>query len=86
MITSDNRPRVIEPAPPATGVRFTKDRVYVELSDGREVGVPLTRFPRLKEATAEQRADWRLIGRGRGVHWPKLDEDIAVAHLLGQSD
>ena len=66
----------------AETVRFTEDAMIVLLSDGREVSVPLKWFPRLREATAEQRDNWRLIARGIGIHWPDLDEDIAVKDLL----
>jgi hypothetical protein len=66
----------------ATGVRFTKDMLYVQLADGREVGAPLEWFPRLRKATAAQRNRWRLIGRGVGIHWEDLDEDLSVAGVL----
>jgi hypothetical protein len=66
----------------ATGVRFTRFMFYVQLSDGREVGTPLEWFPRLREATAAQRKNWRLIGRGIGLHWEDVDEDISVRSLL----
>jgi hypothetical protein len=39
-------------------------------------------FPRLRDATAEQRGNWRLIGRGQGIHWPEVDEHIAISTLL----
>jgi hypothetical protein len=54
----------------------------VTLADGRELSAPLERFPRLRDATQEQRLHWRLIGRGQGIHWPDVDEDISVASLL----
>ena len=66
----------------ATGVRFTRDMLYIQLADGREVGAPLEWFPRLRDATPEQRSNWRLIGRGVGIHWDEIDEDISVAGLL----
>ena len=66
----------------ATGVRFTDDLLYVQLEDGREIGVPLAWFPRLSAATPEQRANWQLLGRGIGLHWPDIDEDLSVAGLL----
>lgn len=66
----------------ATSVRFDRDVLHVLLSDGREISVPLEWFPRLRDATAEQRANWRLIGKGVGVHWPDIDEDVSVAGLL----
>ena len=63
-------------------MRFTDDLLYVQLEDGREIGVPLAWFPRLSAATAEQRANWQLLGRGVGLHWPDVDEDLSVAGLL----
>ncbi len=68
--------------PRAVSVAFQAERFVVELSDGRAIAVPYAYSPRLLEATAEQRADYRLIGRGNGVHWPQLDEDLSVAGLL----
>ena len=57
------------------------------LDDGRELSVPLAWFPRLLHATPEQRQAWELIGRGEGLHWEELDEDISVAGLLaGRGD
>jgi hypothetical protein len=66
----------------AVDVRFTEDSMVVSLSDGREVSVPLEWFSLLRDATPEQRTHWRLIGRGVGIHWEELDEDISVAGLL----
>ena len=68
--------------PTAVDVTVTDDRIIVVLADGRELAAPLTWFPRLLEATPEQRRNWRFIGRGHGIHWPDLDEDISVASLL----
>ena len=66
----------------ATDVRFTEDAMQVSLSDGREISVPLEWFPRLRNATSEQRSKWRFIARGIGIHWEDIDEDIAVTTLL----
>lgn len=66
----------------ASKVWFTKDMLYVLLLDGREIGVPLLWFPRLRQATEEQLNNWRLIGNGVGIHWDSLDEDISVSALL----
>jgi hypothetical protein len=52
------------------------------LADGREISAPLEWFPRLRDASAAQRGHWRLIGKGIGVHWPEIDEDIAVGTLM----
>jgi len=61
-------------------VHFDDDSMWVDLSDGRIVGVPLAWFPRLLHATPEQREQFRISGRG--LHWEQLDEDISVAGLL----
>lgn len=66
----------------AVDVGFRDDALHVRLSDGREVSAPLEWFPRLRDATPEQRANWRLIAHGIGIHWEDVDEDIAVATLL----
>jgi hypothetical protein len=54
----------------------------IELTDGRTIAVPLAWYPRLLQGTAEERSSWWLIGNGRGIHWPALDEDISVGNLL----
>lgn len=66
----------------ASDVWFSKDMLYVRLQDGRELGVPLLWFPRLRKATEAQLNEWRLIGNGVGIHWETIDEDISVAALL----
>ena len=66
----------------ATKVWFTKDMLYVLLQDGREVGVPLLWFPRLRKASEDQLKDWRFIGNGIGIHWESIDEDISIPALL----
>jgi DNA mismatch repair protein MutH len=67
----------------ATRVYFDVERLHVCLSDGREIGVPLSWFPRLQQATDDLRQQWELIGNGIGIHWEAIDEDISVAGLLG---
>ena len=66
----------------ATAVWFSDDKLCVRLADGREIGTPLDWFPRLKKASEAQRKNWRFIGKGRGIHWAELDEDISVEGLL----
>ena len=66
----------------ARDVFFTGDSLGVVLADGREIIVPLEWFTRLRDATDEQRRDWRLIGKGIGIHWESIDEDISVESLL----
>jgi len=51
-------------------------------SIGRTISVPLNWYPRLLRGTPEERANWRLIGRGEGIHWPDLDEDLSIAGIL----
>jgi hypothetical protein len=63
-------------------VRVTKDEIIAHLTDGRVISVPLAWSWRLSEATPEQRANFRLIGSGQGVHWPEIDEDISVEGML----
>jgi hypothetical protein len=66
----------------ATSVEVSDDTLSVELADGRTISAPLAWYPRLAYGTAEERATWRLIGGGRGIHWPGVDEDVSVANLL----
>lgn len=68
--------------PAAENVTVTEDTLSVDLSDGRSLAVPLAWFPRLLHATPSERKNWRLIGRGQGIHWEDLDEDISVEGLL----
>lgn len=68
--------------PLAVDVNCTDDALRVVLVDGREIAVPLVWFPRLLNATSEQRKEWRLIGGGIGIHWEPIDEDISVESLL----
>jgi uncharacterized protein DUF2442 len=72
----------VKPEPRAVSVSFTEDAMRVVLADGREVTVPLEWFPRLAKAKPEERNRWELIGRGIGIHWEEVDEDISVAGLL----
>ena len=66
----------------ATDVWFDDDKLYVRLTDGREIGVPIDWYPRLRDASADDRANWRFIGRGQGIHWEAIDEDLSVASFL----
>lgn len=69
--------------PHAVDISIDDTALHLILADGREISAPLEWFPRLRDASPEQRDDWRLIGKGIGVHWPKIDEDIAVSTLMG---
>ena len=71
-----------KPVADAVDVECTNDELIVTLVDGRRVSAPLAWFPRLLRATPKQRGNWRLIGRGVGIHWDEIDEDISVRSLL----
>lgn len=64
--------------PLVQNVHVTEDALTIDLSDGRTKSVTLGWFPRLEHGHPEERANWRLIGKGHGIHWPDLDEDISV--------
>lgn len=66
----------------AAHVEVSEDTLSVELTDGRTIAAPLAWYPRLAHGSAEERGNWRLLGGGRGIYWPALDEDISVANIL----
>lgn len=68
--------------PFAATVAVTGDALKVDLRDGRSISVPLNWYPRLLNATDAERNNWRLIGKGEGIHWPDLDEDVSAEGLL----
>jgi hypothetical protein len=63
-------------------VRFKGDSLIVSLKDGREISVPLAWYPRLQNASASQRRNFKLAGGGYGIHWPEIDEDLSTEGLL----
>ena len=63
-------------------VHITDEALTVDLSDGRTVSVPLAWYPRLVHSTPTERNYWRLIGRGEGIHFSDLDEDISVENIV----
>lgn len=63
-------------------VHLTEDTLSVDLADGRTIIVPLTWFPRLLDASPEQRSQWKISGAGYGIHWPEIDEDLSTEGLL----
>jgi hypothetical protein len=73
---------VINKSALAKDLWFDEVKMYILLDDGRELGIPLEWFPRLRQATKKELSNWRLIGNGEGVHWKLLDEDILVGALL----
>ena len=68
--------------PEAETVAVSGDALTVDLSDGRTISAPLAWYPRLTHATPAERANWRLIGAGEGIHWPDLDEDVSIEGLI----
>jgi hypothetical protein len=68
--------------PYAVDVSVTEDTLTVDLSDGRTISAPLGWYPRLEHATPAERANWRLIGKGQGIHWDDVDEDISIDGLI----
>jgi hypothetical protein len=68
--------------PRIQSVRVTRDEITAHLVDGRVISVPLAWSWRLSEASPEQRANYRIIGTGQGIHWPDVDEDISVEGML----
>lgn len=74
--------RLARPLPTADDVQVGEDALSVQLSDGRTISAPLAWYPRLMHGSAKERGNWRLIGRGEGIHWEDLDEDISVEGLL----
>lgn len=70
----------------AVDVSFTKNALHLVLADGREVSAPLEWFPKLRDASEKDRNNWRLIGNGIGVHWPEIDEDVAVGTIMRGKD
>lgn len=72
----------IRPGERVKDVRFTEDTIAVDLIDGRTITVPLAWYPRLFDATPEQRRNWRISGAGFGIHWPDADEDLSTEGLL----
>ena len=63
-------------------VQFTDDAISVSLRDGRVITMPLVWYPRLLDATATQRKNWKIAGSGYGIHWPDIDEDLSTQGLL----
>jgi hypothetical protein len=77
MPTSEFDPRIR-----ALDVQVSDESLTVQLADGRTISAPLEWYPRLYRATPAQRANWRLIGEGDGIHWPDVDEDISTIMLI----
>ena len=65
-----------------TDVSVDEMMIRVKFRSGLELATPVAQYPRLAKATPEQRKTWRLIGKGDGIHWPDVDEDISVRGLF----
>jgi hypothetical protein len=78
LVPSDNEVR-------ATGLEIDAHTLVVRLSVGRVFGLPTRTFPKLAAATPKERATWRFIGQGEGIHWPLLDDDISVERIVRPS-
>jgi len=63
-------------------ITVNEETITAQLMDGRTISVPLAWSWRLSEATPKQRANWKIIGEGHGVHWPDIDEDISAESML----
>ena len=64
------------------GVEITDEEIVAYLIDGRTISVPLAWSWRLSEASTEERAHYKIIGDGQGIHWPDIDEDISAEGML----
>ncbi len=72
----------VKPGERVKDVQVSDDTIAVDLVDGRTIVVPLAWYPRLLDATVEQRQNWELSGAGYGIHWPDIDEDLSTEGLL----
>lgn len=77
MNTSD-----LDPGEQVEDLSFTEDTLSVALRDGRIITVPLAWYPRLADASPEERRNWEICGGGYGIHWPDVDEDLSTEGLL----
>lgn len=66
----------------AVNLSFSEEKMTIFLEDGRELAIPLEWFKRLRNASLQQLNNWRFIGKGEGIRWDELDEDILVENLL----
>lgn len=66
----------------AKSVEFANDFMYVHLTDGRYISVPISSYRRIREATPEQRDQWEITPHGIAIHWEAIDEDLSVSGLL----
>ena len=72
----------VRPGERVKNVHVTEDTLVVDLADGRTIIAPLAWYPRLLDASSEQRRNWTLSSAGYGIHWAEIDEDLSTAGLL----
>jgi hypothetical protein len=72
----------VKPGERVKDVRFSEDTMAVDLIDGRTIIVPLAWYPKLLDATPDQRRNWKISSAGYGIHWPDVDEDLSTEGLL----
>jgi hypothetical protein len=70
-------------SPIITNIRIDDDRIVFELTDDREVSLPLTIAAGLARASTTERQHWVIQSQGLSAHWPDIDEDIAIWDVLG---
>jgi hypothetical protein len=74
----------METDPRAISVSVQGEELIVGVNDGRTVTLPLSLSPRLFNASAEQRQNYRFLGKGLVIHWPDVDEDLSISGLLAE--
>ncbi len=61
---------------------FDGESICISLSDGRTISAPLVWYPRLYHGSVQERNNWKLIGKGSGIHWPELNEDLSIESII----
>lgn len=86
MITTDANGMFHLPDPEdhAATVTCGTERLYVTLSKGGAVTAPISQWPKLRDATPDQQANWETSAAGHGIHWPDLGVDISIRALFGR--
>lgn len=77
-LVARQRPRAAR----AVGLVVGATDFTVCLEDGRRIAVPYACYPRLDQADRKDRAHFEVHADGRMLHWPDIDEDIEVQHIV----